>query len=97
MHVFNLAQEIHRSSLFNMRGDLLFSLVYWKELLQQLLRLLLQMFIPKPELRDQETSRKLRLYLLARALGSVSKTHFEGVPFGPAGPICSTQQEEHAT
>lgn len=67
-----------RSSLFSMRGYLLFSLVYWKELLQQLLWLLLKMFIPKPELRDQDTSRKLPLCPLARALGSVRKTQFEG-------------------
>lgn len=65
------------SSLFSMRGCLLLSLVYWKELLQQLLWLLLKMFIPKLELRDQDISRKLSLDPLVRALGSVSKTHFE--------------------
>lgn len=53
------------SSLLSRRGYLLFSLVYWKELPQQLL--LLQTFIPKAELRDQDTSRKL-LYPLAGAL-----------------------------
>lgn len=97
MYVFHLAQEIHKIKPLQYEGIPPVQLGVLERVAAAAAVAVVKNVYSQTRTEDQDTSRKLPLCPLARALGSVRKTQFEGVPFGPAGLICSMQQAEHAT